>query len=301
MISADDLGYTDPDDNDAGVTFTVTEQSNGKIQVAGIDETPFTGTQLAAGAVTFLHDGSETTAASFKVSVEDGNEDASTPTQSTFHLTVDRGERCAGRVRTRRCRSARARLTRSWRPTLVSAMSIDSPANALAAVKISSLPLAGTLRYNGAAITATQVSNGFEVSAADIASGLLSFQPALGVNGAGYASFTFQVRDNGGTGNGGVDLDPTANTITIDVGQVNNAPAGGRQDGFGQRGRNVCVGGVRLRLQRSERYPVGRAGGGEDQLAAACGHAASTTARRSPRRRSATASRCRRRISWPAS
>ena len=102
----------------------------------------------------------------------------------------------------------------------------DSPANALAAVKISSLPLAGTLLYNGVAITPTQVSNGFEVSAADIASGLLSFQPALGANGAGYASFTFQVRDNGGTGNGGVDLDPTPNTITIDVGQVNNAPAG---------------------------------------------------------------------------
>ena len=70
------------------MTFTVTQQSNGKIQVAGMDGTSFTGTQLAAGAVTFLHDGSETTAASFKVSVEDGNEDDSTPTQSTFHLTV---------------------------------------------------------------------------------------------------------------------------------------------------------------------------------------------------------------------
>ena len=43
------------------------------------------------------------------------------------------------------------------------------------------------------------------------------FQPAANANGTGYASFTFQVRDNGGTGNGGVDLDPTANTITFNV------------------------------------------------------------------------------------
>ena len=45
-------------------------------------------------------------------------------------------------------------------------------------------------------------------------------------NGAGYASFTFQVRDNGGTANGGVDLDPSRNTITIDVTSVNDAPSG---------------------------------------------------------------------------
>ena len=36
------------------------------------------------------------------------------------------------------------------------------------------------------------------------------FTPAANANGAGYASFTFQVQDNGGTANGGVDLDPVA-------------------------------------------------------------------------------------------
>src|SRR5207253_849909 len=71
----------------------------------------------------------------------------------------------------------------------------DSPANALAAAKISSLPLAGTLRYDGTAITAA----GLEVSAADIAAGKLTFAPAADANGATYASFTFQVRDDGGT------------------------------------------------------------------------------------------------------
>ena len=40
--------------------------------------------------------------------------------------------------------------------------------------------------------------------------GKLVFTPAANANGAGYASFTFQVQDDGGTANGGVDLDPVA-------------------------------------------------------------------------------------------
>ena len=37
--------------------------------------------------------------------------------------------------------------------------------------------------------------------------------PAANANGAGYASFTFQVRDDGGTANGGVDLDTSERAI----------------------------------------------------------------------------------------
>ncbi|MEM9420483.1 MAG: Ig-like domain-containing protein, partial [Planctomycetota bacterium] len=39
-----------------------------------------------------------------------------------------------------------------------------------------------------------------------------------------YDSFTFQVRDNGGTANGGADTDATPNTMTIDVTALNDAP-----------------------------------------------------------------------------
>ncbi|MCC6532520.1 MAG: hypothetical protein IT531_08230, partial [Burkholderiales bacterium] len=42
---------------------------------------------------------------------------------------------------------------------------------------------------------------------------------------APYASFTFQVRDDGGQGGGGLDLDPTPNTLRIDVSALNDAPA----------------------------------------------------------------------------
>ena len=50
--------------------------------------------------------------------------------------------------------------------------------------------------------------------------------PDANENGAPYATFTFQVRDDGGTANSGVDLDPTPNTMTVNVTSVNDAPSG---------------------------------------------------------------------------
>jgi hypothetical protein len=97
----------------------------------------------------------------------------------------------------------------------------DAPANSLLAVKVTTLPGAGSLTLSGVAVTAGQF-----VSAANIAAGNLKFAPAPNANGAGYSSFTFQVQDNGGTANGGVDLDPTPKTVTVNVTSVNDAPAG---------------------------------------------------------------------------
>ncbi|MEY4500332.1 MAG: hypothetical protein RIS52_222, partial [Pseudomonadota bacterium] len=91
-------------------------------------------------------------------------------------------------------------------------------ANAFLAVKIGSLP-AGTLTNNGVAVAA-----GGTVTAADIALGRLVWTPALNANGTALTTFTFQVQDNGGTANGGIDLDPTANTITFNVNPVNDTP-----------------------------------------------------------------------------
>ena len=92
--------------------------------------------------------------------------------------------------------------------------------NALAAVRITTLPGAGTLRNNGVVVTAGQ-----SISIADIIAGKLAFQAALNANGAAYAQFGFQVQDNGGIADGGVDLDPSANTLTVNVSRVNDAPS----------------------------------------------------------------------------
>ncbi|MEZ6059074.1 MAG: hypothetical protein R3C19_01800 [Planctomycetaceae bacterium] len=58
---------------------------------------------------------------------------------------------------------------------------------------------------------------GQAVTAPIIQAGQLKFRPVAGASGIGYDSFSFQVRDDGGTANGGVDIDPTPNTMTIDV------------------------------------------------------------------------------------
>ena len=92
----------------------------------------------------------------------------------------------------------------------------DSPSNALSAVRISTLPSAGSLTDNGAALSAGQL-----VTLADISGGKLVFTPVANANGAGYASFTFQVQDDGGTANGGMDR-IKANTMIIDVAAVSD-------------------------------------------------------------------------------
>ena len=86
----------------------------------------------------------------------------------------------------------------------------DTPANTLLAVKITTLPAAGTLKLDNVDVTAGQ-----SIVAADITK--LVYTPAANANGTGYATFTFQVQDDGGTAIGGVDLDASANTITFNV------------------------------------------------------------------------------------
>ncbi|SMF64099.1 VCBS repeat-containing protein' /ribosomal slippage [Azospirillum oryzae] len=93
----------------------------------------------------------------------------------------------------------------------------DNPANSLQSVVITTLPPAGTLTLNGTAVIAGQ-----EILATDLTK--LKFTPATDAFGASYATFTFQVRDSGGTANGGINLDPTPNTITVKVNNVNDAP-----------------------------------------------------------------------------
>ncbi len=89
----------------------------------------------------------------------------------------------------------------------------------LESVKVTTLPTSGTLEDDG-----SPVSLGGSVSASDIATGKLVFTPDSNETGAPYATFTFQVKDDGGTANGGVDLDQSPNTMTIDVASPVNRP-----------------------------------------------------------------------------
>ncbi len=96
----------------------------------------------------------------------------------------------------------------------------DSPANLFDSVRITTLPTDGVLKLDGTTITA---AGGF-ISKADIDAGKLVFHPDLNENGSPYATFTFQVKDDGGTAFTGLDLDQSANTMTVNVTGVNDAP-----------------------------------------------------------------------------
>ena len=84
--------------------------------------------------------------------------------------------------------------------------------DALASVKIVTLPAAGDLTSDGTAVTANQ-----SVTKADLDADKLKFTPAPNGNGDPYTTFTFKVSD-------GTDESTSAYTMTIDVTPVNDAP-----------------------------------------------------------------------------
>lgn len=84
-------------------------------------------------------------------------------------------------------------------------------------VVITTVAATGTLVLAGKAVKAGQV-----IGSADL--GKLVYTP--GVNATGTASFSFQVMDDGGTANGGRAIDPTPNTLRIQIAAVNDAPSG---------------------------------------------------------------------------
>ncbi len=88
----------------------------------------------------------------------------------------------------------------------------DAPPDNFLAVKISALPAAGAL-WDGA----QKVNAGDIISVGDINKGLFTFVPDTNTYGQDYAAFAFQVQDDGGTANGGINLDQTPRTFTINV------------------------------------------------------------------------------------
>jgi hypothetical protein len=94
----------------------------------------------------------------------------------------------------------------------------DANGEDLQEIIITSLPTGG-LTLNG-----NTVSAGQHIAAGDVSK--LVWAPTANENGDDLATFTFQVVDDGGTWNGGIDTDQTANTMTLNVSTVNDAPTG---------------------------------------------------------------------------
>ncbi|MCV3734608.1 Ig-like domain-containing protein [Rhizobium sp. TRM96647] len=206
-ITTADLNFSDPDDDAAGVRFTVSAASNGTVQVNGKAATSFTGAELAAGKVTFVHSGSESTKASFKVSVEDGNEDGSTPVAGTFNLAVtpvNDAPTLTGDLK--------ATVKEGGSYTITTAdLNFSDPDDGPSDVRFTvSAASNGTVQVNGKAATS--------FTGAELAAGKVSFVHS----GAESAKASFKVAVEDGDEDGST---PVAGTFNLAVTPVNDAPA----------------------------------------------------------------------------
>ena len=95
----------------------------------------------------------------------------------------------------------------------------DTDSDGFQSVIITMAPTVGTLELRGQAVT-----DGQEITTAELWNEDLQYVAAPNVSGEGVDSFTFQVRDDGGTANGGVDTDTAAKIINVNVSAINRAP-----------------------------------------------------------------------------
>jgi hypothetical protein len=95
---------------------------------------------------------------------------------------------------------------------------LDQPPNAPRAVRIEAPPSAGKLLLDG-----RPVDPGQEIGIADLEAGRLVYRPPTDVHGAALAAIDFRLRDDGGTVDGGIDLDPVLRSLMIDVVSVDDA------------------------------------------------------------------------------
>ncbi|TCR66425.1 cadherin-like domain-containing protein [Bosea sp. BK604] len=208
QLTTSDIFYTDPDDGPAGVTFTVSNLDNGYVRRNGTAVTSFTAEQLAAGQITYWHDGSEPVG-SFRISVEDGNEDGSTPVAQNFVFTITTGQVNAPPTLTG---DLRATVTAGGTYVLGQAdlFYTDPDDSATGVVFSVSGVTGGTLLVNGAAATSFTPSQ--------LSGGLVSFRH----NGSSATpSFSVSVEDGNEDGSA-----PVAQNFlfTVTTGQGNVAP-----------------------------------------------------------------------------
>jgi|GEM_PF-2319857 len=93
----------------------------------------------------------------------------------------------------------------------------DAEGHSLTEVVISAVSN-GTLSVGGTDVTVFPAT----VTLVQLNGNSVVFTPTQNLNGTGVATISFQVRDSGGTVNGGVDLDQSANTLTFNIAAVND-------------------------------------------------------------------------------
>jgi hypothetical protein len=88
-ITTAHINSVDVDDSGTGLTYNITNQRNGQVQVSGVNAASFTQDDLDNGDVTFVHDGSETLNAGFDIELVDGLEHGAVAQNDTFNLVIN--------------------------------------------------------------------------------------------------------------------------------------------------------------------------------------------------------------------
>ena len=205
-LTTADLGEADPDDAGAGLRYTVLGAANGVVRLNGILTTTFTAADVAAGRVSFAHDGSETLTAGFNVQLADGGENGVAPDSEFFSFTVtvvNDAPVISGDLTATMDEAGTYTLTTA---DLGEADPDDSGTGLIYTV---SAVTNGTVKLSGGATTT--------FTAQDVSNGLVSFTH----DGSETTSATFAISLADGLENG---VSPDTDTFIINVTPVNEAP-----------------------------------------------------------------------------
>ncbi|MDV7340679.1 cadherin-like domain-containing protein [Terasakiella sp. A23] len=203
-LTTTDLNVTDGDGD--ALTYTVNSiPANGELKKSGItiaNGQTFTSTDLAAGYITYVHNGGETTSDSFNFDISDGT---ATVSSQSFALTVTP-------VNDVPVLSNSSAIVLEGATEIITSAKLnvtDAEGNLLT-YTVNSIPANGALKLNG-----TSLSNGGTFTSADLSSGYVTYVH----NGSETTadSFNFTIND----GNGGV---VSSQTFSLTVTPVNDIP-----------------------------------------------------------------------------
>ena len=212
-FAAGDFGFTDGDGDALASVTVVTVPAAGSLTLDGTAVTAdaeVTKAELDGGEFKFTPAADENGAgyASFTFKVSDGTEESA----ATYTMTVD--VTAVQDVPTGADRTVTTDEDTAYTFAAGDFGFTDGDGDVLASVEVVTVPGAGSLTLNAAAVSAED-----RVTKTQLDGGELEFTPAADENGAGYASFTFKVSD-------GTEESAATYTMTVDVTAVNDAPTG---------------------------------------------------------------------------
>jgi len=192
----------------------------------------FTYSQLSSCQVQFVHNGTEHTPFYYLCASDGISTTAKLPVQALM-TNVNDAPSATSSILTFNEDTARTLLAADF------GFTDPQEGYSLSAVLINSLPSAGNLTLNGVAVNAGAV-----IAASSLVAGSagLVFTPAANANGNAHSSFAFQLRDNGGTSNGGVDTSAAA-SLSFNVTPLNDAPvvSAGNSVGYTETGSPALI------------------------------------------------------------